>query len=337
MSMQVDIGKVSAISVNHDWRLDLKAAVSFSCANNSSVVRQDDLLSWLKQCSPWMSRGNGLQLVLEVDASSFPSHERQTGNMIKALGEAVLNAKVSRQEALYNKSLTRMKLWRQLRLDVSVVDHSPPRITLDVRYAVNTDVAEPKRLHSLPVATSPADVRPPIGVEKCLQERITLTIALRKQDQEVQGARERLTHPSTLIPKLSCSNAHVEDQQDAEPVLSQEDGMLDNDSAQILEESPVLFDICERSSSSPRARPDHSLDHSTDPSTSLVLRNPTFAVLDAKDAIDLADAAIRSIICPRPSKLALGVWLPDSEPSLSLVRLAPILWAPGYAMVRLLS
>lgn len=50
-------------------------------------------------------------------------------------------------------------------------------------------------------------------------------------------------------------------------------------------------------------------------------------------AIDLLDAAFRSVICSKPSKLSLGIWLPKRITDLSLSTLAPTLFCPGYAKV----
>lgn len=52
------------------------------------------------------------------------------------------------------------------------------------------------------------------------------------------------------------------------------------------------------------------------------------------EAVELADAAFRSIIYPRPSKLSLGIWLPRTAETSALSMIAPTIWSPGYAAVR---
>jgi hypothetical protein len=64
-------------------------------------------------------------------------------------------------------------------------------------------------------------------------------------------------------------------------------------------------------------------------STNLVQRH-----LTSMEAVELADAAFRSIICPKPSKLSLGIWVPKMAETCALSTIAPTIWSPGYAAVR---
>lgn len=50
-------------------------------------------------------------------------------------------------------------------------------------------------------------------------------------------------------------------------------------------------------------------------------------------ASDLFDAAFRSLICSKPAKLPLGIWLPKPALDMSLSTLVPSLLQPGYAKV----
>jgi len=56
--------------------------------------------------------------------------------------------------------------------------------------------------------------------------------------------------------------------------------------------------------------------------------------LNATEAIELADAVFRGIICAKPSKLSLGIWLPKTAESCALSMIAPTIWSPGYSAVR---
>lgn len=56
--------------------------------------------------------------------------------------------------------------------------------------------------------------------------------------------------------------------------------------------------------------------------------------LESTEVVELADAGFRSIICPKPSKLSLGIWLPRTAETNALSAIAPTIWSPGYAAVR---
>ena len=80
-----------------------------------------------------------------------------------------------------------------------------------------------------------------------------------------------------------------------------------------------------------RSRVDTTSDTNVDlsDSASLVQRH-----LNSTEAVELADAAFRSIIFPKPPKLSLGVWVPKTVETCDLSTIAPTIWSPGYAAVR---
>jgi len=80
-----------------------------------------------------------------------------------------------------------------------------------------------------------------------------------------------------------------------------------------------------------RSRVDTTSDTNVDlsASTSLVQRS-----LNSAEAVELADAAFRSIIFPKPTKLSLGIWVPKTVKTCDLSTIAPTIWSPGYAAVR---
>ena len=55
--------------------------------------------------------------------------------------------------------------------------------------------------------------------------------------------------------------------------------------------------------------------------------------LNTTEAVELADAAFRSIITSKPSKLSLGIWLPKTVETCALSSIVPTIWAPKYAAV----
>lgn len=98
MSLLIDLGKVSAVSVNHDWRLNATTSIRLNVHNSDHPAPGGDLLSWLKQCRPWIGRATGLHLIVQVlEAGQVLQHDGVGQSILHALCDAVANAEVCKE------------------------------------------------------------------------------------------------------------------------------------------------------------------------------------------------------------------------------------------------
>jgi hypothetical protein len=94
MSLQIDLGKVSAVSVNHDWNLNATTSIRLNGHDLNKSFPTGDLLSWLKQSPPWIGRANGLHIAIQVLQEGQILRHGSEQSILHALREAVANAEV---------------------------------------------------------------------------------------------------------------------------------------------------------------------------------------------------------------------------------------------------
>ena len=98
MSLQIDLGRVNAVSVKHDWNLTATASICLNLQNSGQSPPSGNLLFWLKQCRPWIGRANGLHIVIQVLQEGQVLQQSQIEqSILHALREAVANAEVYSQ------------------------------------------------------------------------------------------------------------------------------------------------------------------------------------------------------------------------------------------------
>jgi len=221
------------------------------------------------------------------------------------------------------------QLWRQLELDVELLDNitDPPRadhstFSLGIRHCSELQQEKVKRLHRLNVGDSAADLRPPGTVEVLELERILVTLNLKHEKEGKIVSGDADGDNETRNDEAGQGKNSMLDQNDEE-MLDALDSM--GELSPLLLEEAFVTSIEHRSSQvSKSARATPLPSH---PTNSIPI--PT--------ALDLLDATFRSLICPKPTKLPLGVWLLQPTNDLSLSALAPSLFCPGYAKVNALT
>jgi len=224
-------------------------------------------------------------------------------------------------------------LWKQLELDVNVLDNitDPPgadhaTFSLGIRHSLELPLGKVKRLHRLNVGDSAADLRPPGAVEVLELERILVTLNLKHEDEGKIVSGDADGNNDRRNDEAGQGNNSVFDQNDEE--------MLDAPDSMMLamgELSPLLLD------ETIIAFMQHRSSQIVQSSGATPLSSQPTSSVKILSALDLLDATFRSLICSKPTKLPLGVWLPQSTNDLSLSALAPSLLCPGYAKVRLSS
>lgn len=94
-STQLNLGTISAVSVDHNWTLEANLSVQLRARHNTPLPSSTDLLAHLKTQSAWVSRGNGLNLVVEIDPVLQLDCDAEQRRLVSALRNAVANADVS--------------------------------------------------------------------------------------------------------------------------------------------------------------------------------------------------------------------------------------------------
>lgn len=172
-------------------------------------------------------------------------------------------------------------------------------------------------MHRLAVGESAADLTPPGAVE--VVELVGVVVGLRFRcdghDRAQRGNEEGEIRPAQA--------QHVE-----HAVVAEDIDMLGMDEPP---SSPLLLPNSPPTSISTPPQPHPPNIGTTAPQPS----SPS--TIDIPSALSLLDTTLRSLICPRPSKLPLGIWLPRPTIDLPLSALAPSLFCPGYAKVRFVS
>lgn len=96
--MQLELGKVCAVSVDHHWALEAQVRVQLRGRQPNHYPPSRSPREWIEQRFPWISRANGLTLAVKVvqqDAlqQTYPSVEKQ--KFLAALRRAIADAEVS--------------------------------------------------------------------------------------------------------------------------------------------------------------------------------------------------------------------------------------------------
>jgi len=223
------------------------------------------------------------------------------------------------------------QLWQQLGLDVRVLDVDTvapstdgPSFNLDVRHSSGLQHDTAKRLHRLTVGDSAADLRPLDALDVFELERIFMTLKFKFQGEEIDvsdnSSRQQQIEALRVSEEVLSHMIHNHDDED---MLDAEDSNM----LRIDELSPLLLD--ETLPAFTQHKPPAIL-----PATRKTPSSPARPYpITIPNAIDLLDATFRSVICSKPSKLPLGIWLPKRITNLSLSTLAPTLFCPGYAKV----
>jgi len=96
--MQLELGKVCAISVDHHWALEAQVRVQLRGRQPHHYLPNDSPHEWIEQHLPWISRANGLTLAVEVvQQDALQQTESGVGkqNFVAALRCAMADAEVS--------------------------------------------------------------------------------------------------------------------------------------------------------------------------------------------------------------------------------------------------
>jgi hypothetical protein len=208
---------------------------------------------------------------------------------------------------------------------------TPCQFIVEIRHASNIDVPEKRRLHRLPVGSSAADLRPPEGIAWLGLEEIVLELDYSYVAKELEQRSEdddvRAGQLDQSLRRVGFGLKGPEDEPTHEDdVVLHRRHSLDDSPLPIEDDELVVWKIDTFPMSGLCSPPD-----------GIVGERPRLGAqersITARGALELADAAFRSIVRPKPAKLAIGIWLPQVDLELDLATLAPTLWQPRYAKV----
>jgi len=224
-------------------------------------------------------------------------------------------------------------LWKQLDLDIDSLDVTTGHpgsdeftFLLGIRHCSGLQQENVKRLHRLNVGDSAADLKPPRDVDVLELERIHVTLNFKHEEGGNVVGKDgdndmEIRHDEA--GRLNNGKVHHDD----EEMLDAPDSMM----LELGELSPLLLDGDFVT----------SIDHEPSQTFEIAKATPSSIhptkSISIPAAVDLLDAALRGLICAKPFKLPLGVWLPQSTHDQSLSLFAPSLFCPGHAKVKRLQ
>ncbi|KAI9697059.1 MAG: hypothetical protein M1836_005020 [Candelina mexicana] len=353
----LDLGQLHLQYIHSDYKLRVVSSIQTSWIDNTDVSPPDlDLLDALTSREVWATRGDGLQLAIQILINcNHLEGTTQRIQLIEGLGTVL-------QEA---------ELWKQLHLRSSLslpsLHTDPPSATPDIvlrlHNAENPGKVQTVHKRRLAYASTPiADVRPPLGIPRVGLETIKITFDF-TLDQSRKGEPNRKRPKTVDVERLQDFFHVTKDEADEDPLLLDEEyfsqpvlptvsvsGLnLDeleqerrwaSQPTRFLNNLPLLNDNIKGSQapSFNRYYPPPRPSVQADVSYTHTLKRPAERQLSAdqrteslhlQHAVHLTDAALRNLICNRPLRTTPGIKVKRNLTA-RLADLAPVLWSPGY-------
>ncbi|OCK85334.1 hypothetical protein K432DRAFT_400307 [Lepidopterella palustris CBS 459.81] len=332
MPTTAELGQLVLSYPKAKLQLALVASITTSASHelfDFPEVSLQDHLKVLTSRSAWISRGNGLNLVLQLKVEGQSLGQEDTEKLASTLSTA--------------------DFWSQLHLRASLpVIHADPhatindgsRIQLDIFHSRTNLDLQNQPSHHICFGVPFADVKPPAGTTVLALQSVHLAIEISKTKSRPQNKKQRYPdgarkhrHIESDIPGPIEYDGWFCSQEEQVSQLSpgHDDAMLLDQidslegpfiSLKTDDETPALFLRQSSSMSNPRKRSAtlEEIDH--------ILEQP--AAIDLKSVTELVDAALRMTICKQPLKISSSIRPNKSNFVARLSEVAPSLWSPDY-------